>query len=109
MDAERFDMSFKNGWDPKAAVEGGVVTVRELTHATSAVLDELERQQEPVLITRHGKVIAVVVPATARDVFGGIMPTDNELQRRKDNAERALKEGLFSSSSDRLGARGLKT
>lgn len=99
------DMAEKNGWDAKAAVAGGVVTVRELTHSTSAILDELQRQKEPVVITRHGKIIALLAPATGRELFSGLAPRDDELERRKEGVEQSLKSGNFATASKLLGVK----
>lgn len=96
-------MTLKDGWQAKTAVASGVVTVRELTHATSAILDELERQHDPVVVTRHGKIIALLAPTTARDVFGGSQNGDGELDRRKEQAERLLKLGKFMTAGSVMG------
>lgn len=95
----------RNGWDPAAAVAEGVVTVRELTHATSAILDAVAARQESVVITRHGKVIALLAPATAREIFEGLVPRDDGLRRRKEEAKQALKDGSYSTAADFLGSR----
>jgi len=39
-----------------------IVTVRELTRDTAAVLREINENNEPAIITRHGRFVALLTP-----------------------------------------------
>jgi prevent-host-death family protein len=70
-----------------------IVGLRELSKKTSDVIELLEEDGEPVLITRHGKPIAALTALTEKDVAAyalAVLP--DHIQRRED-ATRAIAEG----------------
>ncbi len=92
-------MSRDTDWDVKAAVTGGVVTVRELTHHTSQILDELTAQNQPVAVTRRGRVVATVEPTTMRRMFENTFDKSARMALI-EKAEQQFKDGSFRTADD---------
>ncbi len=51
------------------AVATGAVSVRDLSRYTTQVLQAVEESGAPLLITRHGQVVAELRATTLRDVL----------------------------------------
>jgi prevent-host-death family protein len=49
-------------WDVCTLSRMDMVGVRELSHRVSALLDQMQQDRRPVVITKHGRPIAVLSP-----------------------------------------------
>lgn len=64
-----------------------IITVRELTRDTAAVLREINDKSEPALVTRHGRFVALLTPlegtkleVRALDRLGSELPDPDTLE-----------------------------
>lgn len=71
----------------------GVVSVRELSRNTTQILRAIEQTRKPILITRHGKVVACLTPMSMRDLVDTILATEPGLVDRLAEAEKILAAG----------------
>lgn len=72
-----------------------VASLSEFNRNQSAVIDRLERSQEPMYLTKNGKASVVVMDAAA---FDRMMSFKSEVQRR----EMAVYDGLLRGYQDVL-------
>lgn len=61
-------------WDATRAVHEGLVTVRELSQHTTQILRAVDEARRPVLVSRHGRIVAKITPTTLRDELGQDAP-----------------------------------
>jgi prevent-host-death family protein len=86
-------------WSARAAVKSGAVTVRELTHHTSEILGELAETGETVIITRHGRVVAKLVPTTLKQLVQAQDP-DRDLAKVEKDVRAAIESGQAQPLAD---------
>jgi antitoxin (DNA-binding transcriptional repressor) of toxin-antitoxin stability system len=51
-----------------------VFTLRELNQQTARIMSEIEKTGKPAVLTRHGRVIAVITPVAAGQVESRVLP-----------------------------------
>ncbi len=77
------------------------VSTRTLAHNTTRVLRDLESLQEPILITRHNRIVAALIPSTLADIVSRWFASQTSLVRAISTALRAPDEA--PRASDLLG------
>jgi prevent-host-death family protein len=86
----------------RAAVHDGVVTIRQLSHNTSLVVDLVSREGLPVVITRRGRIVASLTPVVMRTVVDQLIAQNGDLRARLNEGERALESGELRRADDVL-------
>jgi len=80
-------------------------TMRELTQHTAQVMEEINRSQRSAVITKHGRIVALVLPLEdaeiQRLVISAPSPLVQELESRAAEAEAS---GGRTYSSDEVAA-----
>jgi prevent-host-death family protein len=67
--------------------------IRDLQRRSSQIVREVEKTGRPALITRHGKVAAVLFPLDADEFEDYVLATAPEFVESFEEAERDLREG----------------
>ena len=57
------------------------VSTRDLSHNTTRVLRDLETIEQPLLVTRHNRIIAALIPSTMIDVVSRWFEKDSSASR----------------------------
>ena len=70
-----------------------VISVRALLRDAAAVFEGMERDREPVLITRRGRPVAALVPVDSEQAEAMILSSAPELIESRRRAENARAEG----------------
>ncbi len=86
----------------ETAVNEGIVTVRELSRSTTQVFKALENRGRPILVTRHGRIIATIAPTTVRQVVEDLIANQPSISETTA-ADDALETGRTSSASEVFG------
>jgi prevent-host-death family protein len=68
------------------AVNEGVVSVRDLSRNATQILRAVEKLGKPVLVTRHGRIVATLSPLKVRDLLDRLLEKDEELQESLEEA-----------------------
>lgn len=76
------------------------VGVRDLANRASAVLDELEEGGQPVIVTRHGRPIAVLAPIDAEEFYDYLLARSPEFVSGRAAAEERFAQGEFGQRLD---------
>jgi prevent-host-death family protein len=79
-----------------------VVSIRTLLRNAAAIFEGIDRDQEPVLITRHGRPFAALVPVDPDDAETMILSSVPEFVESRRRAENARAEGRTTSLEDAL-------
>ncbi len=79
--------------DRLALGEDRIVTMRELSQRTAQVIDEINKNGKPVLLTRHGRFLAVITPLAPRQVESVVLAHLGDFLRE---AEEGVRAGLTS-------------
>lgn len=79
-----------------------IVKMRDLLRSPATVFASLEEDGEPILITRHGEPVAMLISVSQTDAISAIMATLPEFVERRASADRAIAEGRTISSEDLL-------
>jgi len=74
-----------------------VISVRALLRNAAAVFEGIDRDQEPVLITRHGRPFAALVPVDPEHAEAIILSSVPEFVESRRRAESARAEGRTTS------------
>lgn len=86
-----------------AALAAGVVSVvgiRELSKRTSELVREVEETGEPVVITRHGRPAATVIPMSAEQLADYVLANAPEFLRAIEEADRSAEQGQLTTLAD---------
>jgi prevent-host-death family protein len=82
------------GSDAEEAVREGFVSVRDLSRNATQILRAVEKLGRPVLITRHGRIVATLAPVKARDILNRALDEDAGLHqllaRAREEHERRI-------------------
>jgi prevent-host-death family protein len=71
----------------------GTVGVRELAHSASKIVGEVGRSGRPVVVTVHGRPVAVLVPFDESDLEDYVLAHAPEFVQGRIEAERNLAAG----------------
>lgn len=69
------------------------VGVRELVNRASALLDGLEQGGAPVIVTRHGRPVAVLSPIDTEAFYDHVLAQAPEFVRGRASAEQEILAG----------------
>jgi antitoxin (DNA-binding transcriptional repressor) of toxin-antitoxin stability system len=78
------------GRNAKQAVSEGLVSVRDLSRNATQILKACEDLNTPILITRHGRIIASLAPLSIGTFVRRALENDTELAASLDQARRQL-------------------
>ena len=76
------------------------VTIRELGRNASSVVEEVRTANAPTLVSKHGTVVAALVPIADNVLEDWVLNTYLEESGIFDEAERDLREGNVISAAD---------
>ena len=79
-----------------------VISVRELLRDATTVFEGMERDREPVLITRRGRPVAALVPVNPEQAEAMILSSAPALIESRRRAEQAIAEGRTTPLEDAL-------
>jgi prevent-host-death family protein len=79
-----------------------IVGLRQLSRETRDVIDQLQQDGEPVVITRHGKPIAALTAVTDEQAASVALAAVPEYVARREDAARAIAAGEGRPSSELL-------
>ena len=77
-----------------------VISVRELLRDATTVFEGMERDREPVLITRRGRPVAALVPVNPEQAEAMILSSAPALIESRRRAEQAIAEGRTTPLED---------
>lgn len=80
------------------------IGIRDLLRDAKTVFERIEKDQEPVLITRRGRPFAALVPVDPENAEALILSSAPELVESRRRAENARAEGRTTSLEDALNA-----
>jgi prevent-host-death family protein len=86
-------------WDERKVTEDGIVSVRDLSHHTTQVLKAVEESGRPVLVSRHGRVVASLAPTTFRHVVDQMLGSQADLRDSMTMADKTLEAGQTMPAS----------
>jgi len=86
--------------DPSYTVGVATVSIRDLSRSASAVVDEVTRTGRPALVTKHGTLVAAVVPLSAEEVEDYVLANSPEILASLAEAERDYAAGRAVSHAD---------
>ena len=69
------------------------IGIRDLANRASAVIGDIERTQDPVIVTRHGRPVAVVSAIDEDALYDFILATAPEYAQNMRDAEAAAERG----------------
>ena len=85
----------------------GSVSIRELARNASGVVDEVSRSGRPALVTKHGRVMAAVVPVSEEALEDFVLANAPEFVTSMREADQDLARGrtrdAFTVLDDILG------
>jgi prevent-host-death family protein len=67
-----------------------IVGLRELSRETRQVIEQLEKDGEPVVVTRHGKAVAALTPVSDRQAAALALALVPEFTSIRDDAKQAI-------------------
>lgn len=79
-----------------------VVGLRQLSRETREVIEQLEKDGEPVVVTRHGKPIAALTPVSEQDAAALALAVVPEFVASRERAARAIEAGEGKPASELL-------
>jgi prevent-host-death family protein len=71
---------------------GRVVSMRELNQRTSQVIDEINEGSGPAVVTKHGRIVALITPLAGRRIESLVLSEDPALRERLEQADGALED-----------------
>ncbi len=81
-----------------------IVTMRDLNQRTSAVMDEINEADRPVLVSRHGQFIALITPLAKHSIESVVLANDPELRGLLDEEIHDLREHRDTLTVDEVRA-----
>lgn len=88
-----------------------IITVRELARDTATVLREVNETGEPAIVTRHGRLVAMLAPLTnaqlelrALESISSALPDPDDLDDEAYGSSRPLGEVIESLRPDHESA-----
>lgn len=78
----------------------GIVSIRELSRNTSAVVDEVARTGRPALVTKHGAPVVAVVPIDEGDLEDMVLARAPEYLADMTAADEDLAAGRSRAATD---------
>jgi len=76
------------------------VGVRDLANRASAVLDQLEQGGQPVIVTRHGRPVAVLSAIDAEEFYDYLLAHSPEFVAGREAAEERFAHGEYGEPLD---------
>ncbi len=92
---------YQVAWDAQRVAEDGIVSVRDLSHHTTQVLKAVEDSGRPLLVSRHGKIVAQIAPTTFRHVMDQMIGAQGDVRDSMTVAEKTLEAGQTIPASKR--------
>jgi len=86
-------MAYGVAWDARRVTEDGIVSVRDLSHHTTQVLKAVEASGCPVLVSRHGTIVASLAPTTFRHAIDQMIGSRGDVRDSMTMAEKAFEAG----------------
>lgn len=86
-------MSDGTPFDEDEVIRDGIITVRQLSHHTSRVLDAATKRNMPLAVTKHGKIVAAISSANMREFIDIWVANDEPLRDAMTLADKALANG----------------
>jgi antitoxin (DNA-binding transcriptional repressor) of toxin-antitoxin stability system len=74
-------------------------TVRDLNQRTAWVLEEINKHQQPGLITRYGRIVAALVPVAHQEIAEIVLGPATDVGRELETQARAVDEGVMPTRS----------
>jgi antitoxin (DNA-binding transcriptional repressor) of toxin-antitoxin stability system len=74
-------------------------TVRDLNQRTAWVLEEINKHQQPALITRYGRIVAALLPVAHQDISEIVLGPPTEFGRGLRAQARADEDGTLPTHS----------
>jgi prevent-host-death family protein len=79
-----------------------VVGLRQLSRETREVIEQLEKDGEPVVVTRHGRPIAALTPVSEREAAALALAIVPEFVASRERAARSIEAGEGKPVSELL-------
>jgi prevent-host-death family protein len=76
------------------------VTIRELSRNPSGVVDDVTRTGRPALVTRHGALVAAMIPLSAEELEDWVLAKSPELLEDLLAADREIAAGKTRPADD---------
>ncbi len=70
-----------------------IVGIRELARRASSLLEQVERTGERILVTRHGRAVALIVPLDSEEFEDFVLANAPEFVQAMEEGDRDLAEG----------------
>ncbi len=86
-----------------AAIAAGIIAVvgiRELSKRTSELVREVEETGEPVVVTRHGRPAATVIPLSAGELANYVLANAPQFVQAMEEAEREAAVGQLTTLAE---------